>query len=198
MARSPDTRSDDELVRAFRGGDDIALEALYYRHRGPVFTWLRALARDSAAAEDLLQDVWVKIVRGIGGYQGGNFKSWMWRIARNVAIDHARRRKDLTILDAPVGEGEGATSLAEMIPDDRAVDAIARLDAEERRIAVRSALAELSPPLREVMVLRLESDLKFREIAALMKLPLGTVLARMNSATRKMREILVGKGVENG
>ena len=82
-------------------------------------------------------------------------------------------------------------------PDGDAVSAISRLDAKEAREAILAAIGELAPQLREVVLMRVNSDLKFREIADITGLPLGTVLGRMNQASKKLKESLIRKGIAN-
>lgn len=197
MAFQSANLSDDELAAAFRRGESAAMAALYGKYRGELFGWLCATVRDRAEAEDLFQEVWLKAIRGIDLYRGGSFAAWLWRIARNAVIDRSRRRVDMPVLDAPAGEGETAPSFADLIPDERAVSALESMEAEERRTEVRRAVAELPDKLREVVLLRLDADLKFREIASMTGLPLGTVLARMNLAMKKLKQSLLRKGMGN-
>lgn len=183
--------TDDDLVTAFRHGDAAAMETLYGRHSQGLLGWLSATLRDHAEAEDLSQEIWIKAIRGIDGFRGGNFRAWLWRTARNAAIDRLRRRIDVPSLDAPAGDGEDAGTLADEIPDENAVSAVEALEAKEAREAVRGAICSLSPPLREVVLLRVDSGMKFKDIAELLGLPLGTVLGRMNLAVGKLKKALL-------
>ena len=110
MTPSSDSRSDDDLVRAFRTGDGSAMEALFGRYRRSVFGWLLRMAQDEGEAEDLHQEVWLKVIRGIDGYSSGSFRAWLWRVARNAAADRARKHVAEPILDAPVEEGADAAA----------------------------------------------------------------------------------------
>lgn len=190
--RQVDSSSDDALMSAFIAGDAAAMEALFDRHRQAVFGWMRRHVRDASDAEDLYHDVWLKIIRQAHSYRPGGFKAWMWRIVRNCVIDNARKMRPDLILDADE-EGEGE-ALIDSIPDASAVHALSGMEAEERRAAVYGAMDELSPPLREVVLLRIHGELEFREIAAVLDLPLGTVLARMHNAIAKLKSRLAGKG----
>ena len=195
MTSSSDMRSDDDLVRAFRTGDGSAMEALFGRYRRSVFGWLLRMAQDEGEAEDLHQEVWLKVIRGIDGYSAGSFRAWLWRVVRNAAADRARKHVAEPILDAPVAEGADAAAFVDQVPDDTVVSALTRMEEAERKAAVREAVDGLSRRLKEVVLLRLNGELKFQEIADILGLPIGTVLGRMNLALAKLRQALSRKGV---
>ena len=195
MTSSSDRRSDDELIRAFRTGDGSAMEALFGRYRRAVFGWLLRMSQDEGEAEDLHQEVWLKIIRGIDGYSSGSFRAWLWRVVRNAAADRARKHVAEPILDAPLEEGADAAAFVDQVPDDTVVSALTRLEETERRAAVREAVDGLSRRLKEVVLLRVNGELKFQEIADILGLPIGTVLGRMNLALAKLRQALSQKGV---
>ena len=195
MTSSSDRRSDDELIRAFRTGDGSAMEALFGRYRRAVFGWLLRMSQDEGEAEDLHQEVWLKIIRGIDGYSAGSFRAWLWRVVRNAAADRARKHVAEPILDAPREEGADAAAFVDQVPDDTVVSALTRLEEAERRAAVREAVDGLSRRLKEVVLLRVNGELKFQEIADILGLPIGTVLGRMNLALAKLRQALSQKGV---
>ena len=102
-------RSDDDLIGAFKAGNGSAMEALFGRYRKPVYAWLLRTAPDRAEAEDLYQEVWLKVIRGVGGYSAGGFKAWLWRIVRNAAADRARKHVATPILDEPLSDEADAT-----------------------------------------------------------------------------------------
>ena len=181
-------RSDDDLIGAFKAGDGSAMEALFGRYRKPVYAWLLRTAPDRAEAEDLYQEVWLKVIRGVGGYSAGGFKAWLWRIVRNAAADRARKRVATPILDEPLSDEADAETRVEQVADEAAVSALARMEAAERQSILRRAVDGLSARLKEVVLLRIHGELEFREIARMLGLPLGTVLGRMNLAVKKLRE----------
>ena len=83
-------RDDEALINAFKAGDASALEMLFRRYRRSVFGWLLHATGDRAEAEDLYQEVWLRIVRSASGYTAGGFRSWLWRIVRNGLIGDLR------------------------------------------------------------------------------------------------------------
>ena len=186
--------SDDELMRAFIDGDTAAMEALFNRHRRELFGWLVLHAENRSEAEDIYQETWLRVLENASAYTpDGNFRAWLWRIARNLAADRARKKKPALILDAPSGEDDEAPML-DSIPDETAVHALAGMEADERRARVRTAVGRLSAALRDVVLLRVNGELEFREIAQTLDLPLGTVLARMHNAVAKLKKMLVKEG----
>ena len=191
MTPPADMRSDDDLIGAFRAGDGSAMEALFGRYRKPVFAWLLRMAPDRAEAEDLYQEVWLKVIRGVGKYADGNFRAWLWRIVRNAATDRARKCMAAPLLDEPIGEEADAETRLDPVADGAAVTALARMEEAERQSLLRTAIGGLSVRLREVVLLRINGELEFREIAEVLGLPLGTVLGRMNLAVKKLREVVL-------
>lgn len=125
-------------------------------------------------AEDLYQETLLKVAVGMRGYQHqGTFRSWVFRIARNLLVDRSRRRK----LDE--------TGLPEVLPvPDQAGRELVK---DELQRDVRRAVDGLTPKLREVFLLRHDAELSFKEIAGLLGAPLGTVLARMSYAVKALR-----------
>ena len=188
MTPSADTRSDDDLIGAFKAGDGLAMEALFGRYRKPVYAWLLRTAPDHAEAEDLYQEIWLKVIRGVDSYEAGNFRAWFWRVVRNTAVDRARKHLATPILDEPLRDEADAETRVEQVADETAVSALARMEAAERQSFLRRAVDGLSARLKEVVLLRIHGELEFREIAQMLGLPLGTVLGRMNLAVKKLRE----------
>ena len=191
-------RNDEALIDAFKAGDTSAVEMLFRRYRRPVFGWLLHMTGDRADAEDLYQDVWLRIVRSASGYTAGGFRSWLWRIVRNGLIDHARKRRPALILDEPLSDEDGSESQVDALADTALVSVLARMETEERRARLRVAVAGLSVPLREVVLLRIDGELGFQEIADMLGLKLGTVLARMHHAVEKLRQELLRDDAKGG
>lgn len=145
----------DHALELARSGDARGFDTLYRSLGGAVSGYLRA--RGVSDADGLANDVFVRAFRKVAGFEGGaeQFRSWLFRIARNAAIDDARRRKrrvSETSLDAA----------PESIGGDVERDVISRL-AQER---VRARLERLSPDQRDVLLLRIVADLSVEETAA--------------------------------
>ena len=183
--------SDESLMLRYRDGDVRAFELLVTRHRKPVFNFILRFVRDTAQAEDVTQETFLRLIKGADAYERqAKFTTWLYTIARNLCVDAARRGKHrkAASLDAPVGDDDGA-SLLDLVPDGGA--AVDR-QAQSRELAVRlrQAIEALPDEQREIFLLREVADLQFNEIAAVVGCPENTVKSRMRYALEKLREAL--------
>jgi len=186
MGSEEETRSDADLLFAFRQGEVEALDLLVARYRGPLHGYLRALTGNAADADDLFQETWLRVVRNPGSFRGGAFHAWLWRIARNLLVDRLRRLRPTVSLDDATAEG---SARVDALPADSCDpgEALAASDLE-RRIA--AAVNRLPPDLRDVFLLRTQAGLRFVEIARLRRMPLNTALGRMHYAVQRLRQDL--------
>ena len=181
---------DSELLFAYaRRGDVKSLAALVGRHS----VWMRALLRsllpEPADADDAFQETWMKVIRSAPSYRGGVVRSYLAAAARSVAIDRLRRGGRTVSLDAEEGEGaDAAASAADSSPTPGE-----RFESKATSEDVRRAVRALPEGPRQVLLMRIEGDLPFREIAEELGVPLGTALTWMRSATARLREMLGGK-----
>lgn len=173
------------LRRAVRRDPD-ALTTLVELYSPRVFGLLYRLTGSRDVAEDLMQETFLRMVRTIDQYvHVGKFEPWLFRIAANLARDHARRVRRQgppASWDSP-GDDEpppGAGGTVEDGPDDQ----LLRQEACQRLVA---GLNRLSPAEREVLMLRHFSGMSFRDIAEALGVPLGTALARAHRALRRLR-----------
>ena len=181
---------DGELLLAYsRRGDSQSLAALVRRHSAWMQALLRSLLPDAADADDAFQETWIKIIRSASSYRGGNARAYLAAAARSVAIDRLRRGGRTVSLDAEDGEGAEAAANAAAAGPNPGEAFESKATSEDVRRAVRM----LPDGPRQVLLLRIEGDLAFREIAAEMGIPLGTALTWMRTATQKLREML-GRG----
>ena len=186
--------SDERLMLRFRAGDARAFEVLVRRHRTPVFSFLLRLTGDRGRAEDLCQETFLKVVKASAGWEErARFTTWLFAIARNLAVDEARRmafRRAEPLGPAdPDGERRRAEPAAEDPPPDRAADAALV------RPKLEAALQALPPEQREVFLLREYSGLRFAEIAEVTGTPENTVKSRMRYALEALRAELAARGV---
>ena len=181
---------DVQLLFAYaRRGDVQSLAALVRRHA----TWMQALLRGmlpvAADVDDVFQETWMRVIRAAPRYRGGMVKTYLATVARSAAIDHLRRTRAVVSLDDEEGEGAAAatTAAAEGPTPGEEFESQATSD------DVRRAVGTLPEGPRQVLLMRVEGGLSFREIAAELAIPLGTALTWMRSATLKLRRMLGGE-----
>ena len=188
--------TDDELIAAFIVGDAAAMETLYLRYRQSVYSWLLRMTGDAAEAEDIYQDVWIKVIRCASDYRSGNFRAWLWQIVRNKTADRMRKKSPSLVLDLPVyADGEGEQTVVDQLSDDAMADALMQIEEIERRRMACDAIDALPEVQREVVLLRINGELSFKEIADMLTAPIGTVLERMHNAVKNLKKVLAEKGV---
>ena len=176
---------DDRLVRLFVAGDPSAMESLYSKYRSQVYSWLvHTVGLEDAG--DVHQEAWLRVVRSASSYRGGNFRAWLWRIVRNLAIDRSRLARPQVSLDEPLGAAEDGETALDML-ESEAAGVLERMEERERAEFLRKEIASLPPPQREVVLLRIDAEMTFAEIAALTGAPLNTVLGRMRHAVGKLK-----------
>jgi RNA polymerase sigma-70 factor, ECF subfamily len=185
---------DAELMLAFRGGDARAFETLVGRHQRGIYNFILRSVRDQSRAEELLQEVFLRVVRAKDRYERtAKFTTWIYAIARNLCVDESRRARfrDHKSLDAkrPGRDGEeGGTLLSKLPAADVPTDEAA--DAPLLRQRMSAAIDALPEDQREVFLLRQMSGLSFREIGETLGVPENTIKSRMRYALEKLREHL--------
>ena len=184
--------SDESLMLRYRDGDVRAFELLVTRHRKPLFNFILRFVRDTAQAEDVTQETFLRLVKGADAYERqAKFTTWLYTIARNLCVDASRRGKHrkAASLDAPLGDDDGSASLLDLLPDGTAgVDRQAQ--SRELGLRLRQAIEALPDEQREIFLLREVADLQFNEIANVIGCPENTVKSRMRYALEKLREAL--------
>jgi RNA polymerase sigma-70 factor (ECF subfamily) len=179
-------KTDAELVKAFKEGDRGALDLLIARYQGRLYAYLARLSGDRGAADDLTQEVFLKVLRKLDSYgEREKFSAWLFTLAHHAAMDRFRsdsRRREESLDAAGEDDLPLAGTLASPEPGPEGA-----LEAAERAGALQAAFDRLSPEQREVFLMRHYSGLSFREIAGILGVPIGTVLARMSRAVARMR-----------
>src|SRR4051812_36319002 len=151
--------ADEELMQRYGAGDAAAFEVLYRRHRGPLFRFLLRQAGHAGAAEELFQDVWMKVIDSRARYEvRARFTTWLYTIAHNRLIDHYRANGRASCLD-----GEQSEALLENLPDG-ALAVEVRLDHKRAVERILSVLADLPEVQREAFLLQHESGLSVEQI----------------------------------
>jgi len=171
-------RSDEELMANWAAGEFGAFEALYERHRGPLYRYVLRQVSDPATANDLYQGSWEKVIRARRSWRpGAPFRAWLYRIAHNHVVDHFRRQRPETELQPECMEspGEGPEQA---------------LGREHRESRLKEALAQLSPKQREAVLLKLEGGLDLQSIANVLGVNRETAKSRLRYAVAQLKEAL--------
>jgi RNA polymerase sigma-70 factor (ECF subfamily) len=181
-------QSDEELMLAYAGGDAAAFEQLYGRHKGPVYRYVLRSVKGRGEAEELFQDVWMKVVEARARYvPRAKFTTWLYTIAHNRLVDHWRSR-GLAIVASTDDEGESVPELA--APPSAEPHRLA--EAKETLERLAAAIAALPLAQREAFLLHYEGDLTAGEIAAATGTNEEAAKSRLRYAMNKLREAIRG------
>jgi RNA polymerase sigma-70 factor (ECF subfamily) len=179
---------DETIMQEVRAGNVGKLEALFDRHHRPLFRYFMHLTPNRAMAEDLVQEVFFRILKYRHTYQPEmSFRAWMYQIGRNAYFDH-------------VGKGKAEVALPENVHEFSSGDAGPDRQAQTKQetALLHRALAELPPEKREVLVMSRFLDLKYEEIAGVLKIEVGTVKVRVYRALRELSDRFFALGGEPG
>jgi RNA polymerase sigma-70 factor (ECF subfamily) len=186
--------TDEVLMLRFQSGDRTAFAALVRKHKTPIYNFVLRLVRTPSVAEDLVQDVFVKIVQSAIDFKHeSKFSTWAYAIARNICIDHLRKMtfRNHASLDQSVGNEPDGPTLLDRTPD---VHPSATVDRNVigQEVGRRITLLVESLPIdqREVFLLREVGNLPFKEIATITGVPENTVKSRMRYALERLQESL--------
>ena len=181
---------DEVLLTAYREGDSGAFEALLGRYRGPIFNFLLRSVRDRGRAEELYQDVWMKVIERCDEFRGdAKFSTWLYTIARNLSIDHQRKMKFRGHASLDASEPRSGQAIGERVSNfGPSTEQLAIGGVVRERIA--RAVEALPEEQREVFLLRQLQGLAFREISEVVGVPANTVKSRMRYALERLRHTL--------
>jgi len=182
------------LVRRCIAGDAAAWEEIVQRYHRRIYNICYRFAGSGNDAEDLTQEVFIKMYRTLHSYDvdRGAFMTWVTTITRNLLVDHFRKSKQERMtdsLDTVSSDHEDAMPLSEQIPD-RGPAQDSRVQSRETGETVHQALQKLSPELREAVILRDLQDMDYRDIATVLKVPEGTVKSRINRGRAELARLL--------
>ena len=176
---------DDELVARVRAGETRLFAELVTRYQDPVYAMCLRFLGDRTEAEDVAQEVFLRVHRGLSSFKGeARFSTWLYRITFNLCADWLRRNRTAARQAAALGEaGDIADGRIDLEGD--------VVDAEERQ-RIRGALESLDERYRSVVVLLYYQKLSYKQIAVVLDLPVKTVETRLYRARRLLRRILEG------
>ncbi len=178
--------TDKDLIKGFLAGNDHCFDELLTRYKAKVFTTIYLIVKDRSVAEDLFQDVMIKVVRMIrsGKYnEEGKFLPWIVRIARNLAIDHFRKTQRNPIQrESEDYDIFNSVQRAEESSEDQII-------CQEDARYIRKLIQQLPEKQREVLVMRSYAELSFKEIAGITNVSINTALGRMRYALLNLKKL---------
>lgn len=186
--------SDEELLALFRQGTTEAFGAIVRRFEGELYGYLRRYLGDAALAEDVFQNTFLQLYTKIDQYEAGRaFRPWLYAIATNQAIDTLRRQNRhptvrLTTENGDHPEDDETPPLVGLL-ENRGPGPVELLQGEERRQMVRASIDRLPDFLKQVVLLAYYQGLKYKDIAKIMRIPVGTVKSRLHTAMCKLHEM---------
>ena len=193
-------RTDKELVVRVTRGEQEAFGSLFTRHRDTVYAHLLRITRDPAAADDLTQDVFLRLWRRSDQWQGeAAFPSWLLRIATNVALNYLRsvkRRREQPIQPNQSEEGEEEPEIPSWMIDGNALPPDEALAQNERRELLHREVAQLSEDKQKVFRMTYDAHMETREVARELDIPEGTVKSRLHHARRQIARSWREMGIE--
>jgi RNA polymerase sigma-70 factor (ECF subfamily) len=174
---------EQRLIQQTRDGDYSAFNRLVAEHQNAVFAVVLRMVRNRASAEDITQDAFISAFRKISSYRGGIFRAWLFRIAKNAALDHLRKiaRRPETSID------EDIVHFSETVQDDSADPLADALNAELARL-IEHCMSDLSEDHRFAMVMIDVEGYQYDEAAESIGVSIGTVKSRLNRARARMRD----------
>ena len=186
-ARSLATNEGAELVRRCRAGDGAAWEEIVQSYSRRVYNLAYRFTSRADSAEDLTQDVFIRVYRSLDQYDAkqGDLQNWLMRLARNLIIDDYRKRQR-----AP--QDQAADDLEDHKYHLRSADSSVQREMERRELGaqVQAGIDKLSPDLRTCVILRDIEELSYQEIVDLLRIPEGTVKSRINRGRIELAKIL--------
>lgn len=198
MERTPEQEAQNEalakLVRQCMAGDSQAWQQLVASQHRRIYAICYRFTGSACDAEDLTQDVFLKLYKNLASFdtQKGSFQTWITTLARNLLVDHFRRTRVDRFsesLDATYDGEEDGPSMADKLADSRPSQEqhMASLELKER---VQEALKQLSPELREAVILRDLEDMDYKDIAQVLRIPEGTVKSRISRGRGELARLL--------
>ncbi len=198
LERSPQQLAEQEatlkLVRQCSVGDQQAWQQLVVSQHRRIYGICYRFTNSAIDAEDLTQDVFIKVYKNLNTYDltKGSFQTWVTTLARNLLVDHFRRtRLDRASdsLDASLGSDEDGPTLGDRLVD-TGISQEKHVAGLELKAAIQDALKQLSPELREAVILRDLEDMDYKEIAQVLRIPEGTVKSRISRGRGELARLL--------
>ncbi|MFA5129029.1 MAG: sigma-70 family RNA polymerase sigma factor [Patescibacteria group bacterium] len=183
-----ENNSDEKLIRQYLKGDKESLEILVKKYLKPVYSFVRYLVGDDISAEDITQEVFVRAWKNLKKFDiKKNFKTWIFSIAKNAAVDYLRKKKAVPF--SAFDNDDGGNMIAETLTDPAPLPSETTEQADTAHL-LRAAMKNLSENHQTVLYLKYYSCLTFKKISELTGVPLHTAKSRHRRALAALRDAL--------
>jgi len=176
----------EKSIEELKSGNRAAFENMFHRWKDPVYGYVLKMVRDYSTAQDITQEVFLRVMKAVHSYNHrGRFRQWLFTIASNLVMDHARktkRRREVSADDSDISD-RTATDTLTALP-------AGSLSESELRESLLHAVESLPQEQRSVLLLRQYAGLSFKEIAVLDDCSINTALSRMRYALTNMRKLV--------
>lgn len=182
---------DRGLVNAYINGDEKAFEALLMRHKDKIYRFIFMKVRDTALAQDIFQDAFIKIVNTLkaGNYnEEGKFLPWAMRIAHNLVIDYFRKSNKVKLISESSSQRDDFNIFHTIsLEDENVQDVMTREELESQMVGLIEYLPESQ---RDILIMRIFKEMSFKDIAELEDISINTALGRMRYALINLRKLI--------
>jgi len=198
VQRTPEQQAEQDalvrLVAQCMAGDQRAWHQMVTGQHKRVYAICYRFTNDATEAEDMTQDVFLKVYRNLASFDAGkgSFQTWITTLTRNLLVDNYRRTRDERVtdsIDASMSSEDDGPTMSDRIADTRP-NQEQRYAGLELRASIQQALAKVSPELREAVILRDLEDMDYKDIAQVLKIPEGTVKSRISRGRAELARLL--------
>jgi len=187
--------SDQDLVKSYIGGNELALQFLLMKHQTQIFHYILSKMKNRDLSNDVFQDTFIKVIKTLksGNYnEEGKFLPWVMRIAHNLVIDHFRRENKVRLISESSSSSEEYNVFTFIKEEGMNIEE--RISKQELDAQVTSYIDFLPVNQREILILRIYQDMSFKEIAELQDISINTALGRMRYAVMNIRKMMEKNG----
>ena len=191
--------TDEQLVSLCSGDNESAFDELYRRYKDKLFSFILQFVKHQRTAEDIFQETFVRVVKHSARFDPEKkFSSWVYTIAANLCRDELKwrkRRRNQIPMESGDASGDGSGLLLKDRIKSGEMGPREELELNERHSLLNEAIGRLPEKFRMVMELNIRQGFKYREVAKILKCPLGTVKSRIHKAVEMLREDLTSSGI---
>ncbi|HMA75888.1 MAG TPA: sigma-70 family RNA polymerase sigma factor [Candidatus Krumholzibacteriaceae bacterium] len=188
-------KEDIKLINRSLEGDEKSFEKLLNKYKGPVFSICLRMVKNRDDAEDLSQDLFIRVFNMLDRYNPAfPFSSWIYRITSNLCIDFLRKKKRNRVLstDQPI-KGKDGTMQRQFVSKE--IGPERKTEVSEKMKALEESIGMLPEPYRIIIILRHQQQLSYEEISDMLAVPLGTVKARIHRGRKMIVDFLSDRGI---